>query len=142
MNILSLINLNLNYNIGFFIAMIVPFFFLLLIARFRSFLASIFFFPFLIGSSAFALTFEQVTNLIKKLGTIGEGLLDGITVHTTYFEAFHLQIIEFSLQYLKNETIANIFRSDWFMCVPYFLFFIVFFALFKKRRREKEEDYI
>lgn len=139
---MNLYVLNLNYNIGFFLAMIIPFFLLLIIARFRGFLASIFFFPTFIGLVSFALTFSQVNTMINKLGSIGTGLLEGAKIHTSYFSSFHNYIIELLLElFNKNELLSKVLNSSWFVFAPYLVLFAIFFILFKKRKQKREDDY-
>ena len=136
------VNLDLLYNLGYFISLLLPFLLLLLIARFRGFFASIFFLPFFFGLMAFLVKLPEVSKFLTDLGPFGEGALGGMLASSTYFMLGHVQLIELILQGNTNKTLCDVLRADWFMFVPYLVLFIIFFAIFHKRkRRNQDEDY-
>lgn len=78
-------NLDILNYLGYFLIILLPIALVLLIARFRSFWASIFFLPFIYGLIYFALSFSQVTDLLAKIGSFGDGLVNGAAVNTAFF---------------------------------------------------------
>lgn len=126
---------------GIFSALIIPFFFLLLIARFRGFFASIFFLPFIHGLLYFLTTIEVVNTTLIGLGDFGNGLLAGITVISEFFITFHSFLMGVISGLINNEMVTQVLLANWFSFVPYLILFVIFFAIFKKRKAPKEEDY-
>ncbi len=134
-------NLDILNYLGYFLIILLPIALVLLIARFRSFWASIFFLPFIYGLIYFALSFSQVTDLLAKIGSFGDGLVNGAAVNTAFFMSGHQIIIDLITDAIKNETVTKVLNEAWFAFVPYLVLFVIFFAIFKKRKRRKEEDY-
>lgn len=127
--------------VGAFMVLIIPIFFLLLIARFRGFLASIFFLPLVHGLLYFACTFEQVGTYISNLGELGEGIEIGL-LHIIYlFNFFHFGLMNYICNMVKVEMVSKILLANWFAFVPYLVLFVIFFAIFKRKKKRKEEDY-
>lgn len=126
---------------GIFTALIIPFFFLLLIARFRGFFASIFFLPFVHGLLYFVTTIELVNTTLVGIGDFGVGLLAGISVISQFFLTFHNFLMGLISGLINNEMVTKVLHANWFAFVPYLILFVIFFAIFKKRRAAKEEDY-
>lgn len=129
--------------LAYLLPIIIPLAFVLLVARFRSFFASIFFLPFIHGLLIFLLSISKVVNFItSKMGSFGSSLIKGIELSCTPFSIFHSVIVDSILNTLiNNKTCNDIFSSNWFMFVPYLILFIIFFVIFKKRKRKKEADY-
>lgn len=135
------VNLNVLYNLGYFLVILLPIALVLLIARFRGFLASIFFLPFIYGVVYFALSYNQVTDMLSKIGEFGTGVIEGAAINTSFFLAGHQIIIDLITHAIKNDTVTKVLNETWFAFVPYLVLFVIFFVAFKKRKRRKEEDY-
>ena len=126
---------------GIFSALIIPFFFLLLIARFRGFMASIFFLPFMHGLLYFLATIEIVCTTLIGLGDFGVGLLEGIAIVSQFFLTFHQLLMGLISGLINIEMVTKVLLADWFAFVPYLILFVLFFAIFKRKKGPKEEDY-
>ena len=87
---------------GIFSALIIPFFFLLLIARFRGFFASIFFLPFIHGLLYFLTTIEVVNTTLIGLGDFGNGLLAGIAVISEFLISTIYQGLSYPVVYVAK----------------------------------------
>ena len=140
--VLTEMNLSWMYSFGLFLAIIVPFVLVLLIARFRGFWASLFFLPFYFGFVSFGIGFGRANTILEGWGSFGLGLQAGFLQIRDLFLAGHNQIVEMILRYIHNETFASILRANWFMFVPYLILFVIFFAaIHKRKKRKKDEDY-
>ena len=134
-------NSDVLFNVGFYLALVLPILLVLLIARFRGFWASLFFLPFFGGVVAFVLSFAEVTDALNAVENFGPGLLSGLAAVETYFRAFHTHMMELICNAANNEIVSDVLLADWFCFVPYLVLFVFCFALFKKKKVRKEEDY-
>ena len=125
---------------GYILVLFLPIFFLLLIARFRGFFASIIFLPFALSGIYFASTFPIVMNLFAKIGLFGEGMVKGIEVLNNLYVSVHYGLFNKLANHISIDFIKNILISNWFGLVLYLILFVIFFAIFKKRKKRKEED--
>lgn len=133
---------NLPFLATYFAVLLIPIILVLMIARFRSFFASIWFLPFFFGLMAFLLTVPEIADWLGTLGDYGESIVSGVTVNTTYFLAGHTTLMSLITSLVgENQVVAEILQASWFYFVPYLLLFIIFFAIFKKRKKKKEEDF-
>lgn len=134
-------NSNILFNVGYYLAMVLPILLVLLIARFRGFWASIFFLPFFGGVVAFVLSLQNVVDVLNSVKDFGPGVLGGFEVINSCFRAFHTQMMTLICNAANNEIVSDILLADWFCFVPYLVLFVFFFALFKKKKVRREEDY-
>ena len=125
---------------GYILVLFLPIFFLLLIARFRGFFASIFFLPFALSGIYFASTCPAVMNLFTNIGLFGEGMVKGIEVLNNLYVSVHYGLFNKLANHISIDFIKNILISNWFGLVLYLILFVIFFAIFKKRKKRKEED--
>ena len=132
---------NLPFIATYLAVLLVPFIIVLMIARFRSFFASIWFLPFIFGLMAFLITVPEISNWLLSLGGYGESITEAINVHSVYFAAGHSLLMGTICSLIgENQIVLEILNATWFYFVPYLLLFIIFFAIFKKRKKKKEEE--
>lgn len=123
--------------LGLLTAIIVPLVIVLLIARFRSFLASIWALPTINGLIAFLLVTEQTKVFFEGENEFLMGFTLGSKAWSNIFMFFHASIMSWIANLINNEAVTNILVAPWMYFVPYVVLFIIFFLIFKIRRKSK-----
>lgn len=136
---------NILWVIGVLISFVVPIVVILLIARFRSFFASIWGLPFMIALFSFLIS---ISSIDAFMGTypITQGIAFGIEAINEPFDIFHQLIISLLSQIAPNNEfyIIKVLATQWFRISLYGVLLIIFFISFKKRKKKKsryEEDF-
>jgi hypothetical protein len=124
--------------LSYFLAIIIPFVLLLLIARFRGFWASIWFLPAFYGLVAFLLSFEPIAEFFTTNGDFFQGLYEGFYVNSIFFLSFHTPLMTLLSGLFNNEAVTNVLNATWMYFVPYIVLFVIFFLIFKIRRKNKQ----
>lgn len=124
--------------IGYFLALILPIFILLLIARFRGFWASIWFLPAIYGLVTFLVSIDAISDFLLNHGDFLLGFAEGTAINGAFFLAFHTPLMNLLAAIFNNEAVTNVLQATWMYFVPYLVLFVIFFLIFKIRRKNKQ----
>ena len=114
----------------------------LLIARFRSFLAAIWFIPAFSQLTYFVIfRFYEVTNFFTSGNTFLNGVLFGFEAINIPVAALHDINVKLLGLISKNEIYVKVITNDIFAFAIYMFFFVINFALFHKRKPKENKKF-
>lgn len=129
--------------LGALLVLSIPLVIALLIARFRSFLASIWFIAFAVQLSVYLIAnVSPIKNLFISGNTFLNGVLIGLDALYKPMKLFHECII-YLLELISstNTIYTGIIESDIFAFVLYLVLFVLSFIFFHKKKKKKKQKF-
>lgn len=129
--------------LGAILALSIPLIIALMIARFRSFFASLWFMACIIQLSVYLIAnVPTIQNLFISGNTILNGVLIALTALYAPMKLFHECII-YLLELISstNTIYTGIVESDIFAFVLYLVLFVLSFIFFHKKKKKKKQKF-